>query len=106
MSDDHRTLRAETHGASERPSPLPEQNVAKGHEGEPLTPYTTSNSDVNRYIKTDPNFCPFCGHGVIEATRFDVEGPLAYQWVRCPECETEWHDLFELYGIEEVVAGK
>jgi transcription elongation factor Elf1 len=57
------------------------------------------------YIKR-PYFCPFCEHPVIEATKLESFENIVYQWVRCPECETEWHDLFELYGIEEVVAGK
>jgi formate dehydrogenase maturation protein FdhE len=57
------------------------------------------------YIKR-PYFCPFCEHPVIEATKLESFENMVYQWVRCPECETEWHDLFELYGIEEVVAGK
>ena len=53
------------------------------------------------YLK-DPNFCPFCEHPVIEATRFEAEGRVAWQAVRCDTCEAEWNDIFELVAIEKV----
>ena len=53
------------------------------------------------YIQ-NPHFCPFCEHPVIEATRFDCEGRVAWQWVRCDKCGAEWHDIFELVAIEKV----
>ena len=53
------------------------------------------------YLK-DPNFCPYCEDHEIEATRFDVEGRIAWQWVRCDTCGAEWHDIFELRAIEKV----
>tara|TARA_B110001454_G_scaffold96476_1_gene91353 strand:- start:1866 stop:2105 length:240 start_codon:yes stop_codon:yes gene_type:complete len=56
-----------------------------------------------RYVK-HPYFCPFCGHGAIEATKTDAFENMMYQWVRCDECEAEWHDCYELVGFEEVVA--
>jgi transcription elongation factor Elf1 len=58
-----------------------------------------------RYIK-NPYFCPFCDHESIEATKLEAFENMVYQWVRCSECETEWHDIFELVDFEEVVAGK
>jgi hypothetical protein len=50
----------------------------------------------------NPNFCPYCGAPEIQASKFDVEGRVAYQWVRCDTCKTEWHDVFELVAIEKV----
>jgi len=56
-----------------------------------------------RYAYEDnPNFCPYCGAPEIQASKFDVEGCVAYQWVRCDTCKTEWHDVFELVAIEKV----
>ena len=60
---------------------------------------------VERYVK-HPYFCPFCENEAIEATKTDAFDNMMYQWVRCDKCETEWHDIYELVGIEEVVAGK
>tara|TARA_B100000678_G_C17751542_1_gene319026 strand:+ start:180 stop:437 length:258 start_codon:yes stop_codon:yes gene_type:complete len=56
---------------------------------------------IQQYLK-DPNFCPYCEDHEIEATRFDVEGRIAWQWVRCDTCGAEWHDIFELRAIERV----
>ena len=56
---------------------------------------------IQQYLK-DPNFCPYCEDHEIEATRFDVEGRIAWQWVRCDTCGAEWHDIFELRAIEKV----
>jgi formate dehydrogenase maturation protein FdhE len=60
---------------------------------------------VSRYI-ANPHFCPFCGADEIDASKTDAFENMMYQWVRCSECETEWHDVYELVGFEEVVAGK
>ena len=58
------------------------------------------------YIK-NPFFCPFCKSDEIDAgPGMDPFENMAYQSVRCVTCETEWHDIFELVGYEEVVAGK
>ena len=54
------------------------------------------------YLK-DPNFCPYCEHPVVEADRFDVEGRVAWQGVRCDKCRAEWNDVFELVAVERVV---
>ena len=56
---------------------------------------------VERYVK-HPYFCPFCEHKAVEATKLEAFENMVYQWVRCDKCETEWHDIFELVGIEEV----
>ena len=53
------------------------------------------------YIQ-NPHFCPYCGADVIEATRFEAEGRVAWQAVRCDTCEAEWNDIFELVAIEKV----
>ena len=53
------------------------------------------------YLK-DPNFCPYCEADEIDAERVDVEGRVAWQWVRCDTCGAEWHDIFELRAIEKV----
>ena len=58
-----------------------------------------------RYIK-HPYFCPFCEYEAVEATKLEAFENLVFQWVRCSECETEWHDIYELIDFEEVVAGK
>ena len=59
----------------------------------------------SRYI-ANPFFCPFCDNESIEATKVDGFENMMYQWVRCPECETEWHDIYKLVDFEEVVAGR
>ena len=56
------------------------------------------------YIKR-PYFCPFCEHPVIEATKLEGVLGMVFQWVRCSECETEWHEIYALITYEEVVAG-
>lgn len=56
-----------------------------------------------RYV-SHPYFCPFCDHESIEATKLEAFENMVYQWVRCDECETEWHDIYELMDFEEVVA--
>jgi len=58
-----------------------------------------------RYL-LDPNVCPFCGADEIDASKTDAFENMMYQWVRCSECETEWHDIYQLVDFEEVVAGK
>lgn len=58
--------------------------------------------EIHKAYLKDPNFCPFCEHPVVEAGRFDVEGRVAWQWVRCNECDAEWHDVFELVAVEKV----
>ena len=40
------------------------------------------------YLK-DPNFCPYCEADEIDAERVDVEGRVAWQWVRCDTCGAE-----------------
>ena len=62
---------------------------------------TMDEQTKQRYIK-HPSLCPFCEHPEIEASRFDVEGRVAWQWVRCSKCDTEWHDIYELVDIEKV----
>ena len=66
-------------------------------------------ADLSRTTKRDyikhPYSCPFCGHRAIEATKLEAEGPEAWQWVRCPDCETQWHDIFQLVNVEEVISG-
>ena len=62
---------------------------------------TMDEQTKQRYIK-HPSLCPFCEHPEIEASRFDVEGRVAWQWVRCSQCATEWHDIYELVDIEKV----
>ena len=63
------------------------------------------------YVK-NPNFCPFCKSDEIDAHQmvkgYDAESSANYAWcpVTCDTCETEWHDIYELVGYEEVVAGK
>ena len=57
------------------------------------------------YVK-NPFFCPFCKSDIIVASKLESFENVVYQWVRCGTCETEWHDIFELVGYEEVVAGK
>ena len=58
--------------------------------------------EIHKAYLKDPNFCPFCEHPVIEAGQFDTEGRVAWQWVRCDECDAEWHDVFELVAVEKV----
>ncbi len=53
------------------------------------------------YIQ-NPNFCPYCEADEIDASRFGVEGRVAWQWVRCDTCGAEWHDVFELVAVEKV----
>jgi transcription elongation factor Elf1 len=62
-----------------------------------------SEETTERYIR-NPYFCPFCKHGAVEATKIEAFENMVYQWVRCDECGTEWHDIYELVGFEEVVA--
>ena len=64
-----------------------------------------SDAAMDRYIK-HPYSCPYCGADEIDASKPDAFENMMYQWVRCSECETEWHDVYELVGFEEVVAGK
>jgi predicted Zn-ribbon and HTH transcriptional regulator len=56
---------------------------------------------LQRYVK-NPDFCPYCEQPVIEADRFDVEGRIAWQAVRCNECGAEWNDVYELVAVEKV----
>lgn len=49
-----------------------------------------------------PYFCPFCGHGSIEATKIDAFENMMFQQVRCDSCGTEWADTYELTGFEQV----
>jgi len=56
------------------------------------------------YVK-NPNFCPFWKSDEIDATKLESVHDMVYQWVRCDTCETEWHDIYELVGYEEVVMG-
>jgi formate dehydrogenase maturation protein FdhE len=53
------------------------------------------------YVK-HPYFCPFCGSNEIDASKTDAFENLMYQWVRCDSCGTEWHDVYELIGFEQV----
>ena len=74
------------------------------------------------YVK-NPNFCPFCRSDEIEhhlgvftnwfidATKLETfeneeNRCMVFQRVRCDTCETEWHDIYELTGYEEVIAGR
>jgi hypothetical protein len=60
------------------------------------------------YVK-NPNFCPFCKSDEIRLagdTKLESINDMVYQWIRCDTCETEWHDIYELTGYEEVVAAK
>jgi hypothetical protein len=61
--------------------------------------------DVRKRYIEHPYFCPFCEHPVIEATKLEGVLGMVFQWVRCSECETEWHEIYELINYEEVVAG-
>jgi formate dehydrogenase maturation protein FdhE len=61
-----------------------------------------SQSDPEEAYLKDPNFCPYCGADVIEAERFDVEGRVAWQAVRCNTCEAEWNDVYELVAVEKL----
>jgi hypothetical protein len=58
------------------------------------------------YLK-NPNFCPFCKSDEIDASFLERRSfeDTVYQWVRCDTCETEWHNIYELTGYEEVVTG-
>ncbi|MCP4792462.1 MAG: hypothetical protein GY882_03930 [Actinomycetia bacterium] len=54
------------------------------------------------YVK-NPFFCPFCKADEIVVSKPEPFGNVVYQWNRCGTCETEWLDVYELTGYEEVV---
>ena len=78
--------------------------VMSGNTPELPSPVDGTDAErAERYVK-HPYFCPFCGYGAVEATKTDAFENMMYQWVRCDKCGTEWHDVYELVGFEEVVA--
>jgi|TARA_Y100000034_G_scaffold41743_1_gene51279 formate dehydrogenase maturation protein FdhE len=62
----------------------------------------TVHSDA-AYIK-NPTFCPYCKSDDIRLAGDGLEAVWykVYQSIRCNVCETEWHDVYELVGYEEV----
>ena len=55
-----------------------------------------------RYVK-HPNACPLCGHAEITAHQAEFDADYAWRSITCDGCDAEWHDVYELCGIELVV---
>jgi transposase-like protein len=58
---------------------------------------------IQNYIKNNGLICPYCGSSSIHiSSEIEVHREMAYQNVKCIDCEKEWTDEFTLTGITEV----
>lgn len=65
-----------------------------------------SNTNVpltdEQYVAKGGGVCPVCKSTQIEGGSIQVDGPGAWQGVRCLECEATWNDLYALKGYAEL----
>lgn len=54
-----------------------------------------------RYVRR-PFFCPFCEGSEITGHQAEFDSDYAWRSVTCDECDAEWHDIYEIVGIEPV----
>jgi len=75
-----------------QPSVVPEWNPENG----PMT--------FEQY-RTKPCTCVVCGYDMIEGDEVDIQDGLAVQEVGCPECGSEWEDIYTLSRFNNLRIG-
>jgi len=66
-----------------------------------VTTYTNFQDRKNRYIKSDPFFCPFCeGRAIEHSSKFESEFDQAYREIKCNDCGKIWVEIYHLFDIE------
>jgi hypothetical protein len=52
------------------------------------------------YLKSSGDHCPYCGVMDLEGGAIEeVDGGCAWQEIRCIECHTLWHDVYQLVDM-------
>lgn len=54
------------------------------------------------YVNKGGGCCPYCQSANIEGDSIDIDANIAWQEVRCLDCEQIWHDVYKLIGYEEI----
>lgn len=54
-----------------------------------------------QYIKKGGVQCPVCGNYDIQGNSIYIDSGSASQKVLCPNCDTEWTDVYTLTSIEQ-----
>ncbi len=65
---------------------------------------TFTEEQVQAYLKSDGQECPFCSSDQITSfTSPEVQGAKVYQDVECDDCGASWTDEYALSGLTFVL---
>ena len=60
-----------------------------------------TNKQKKAYLKHSHR-CPFCKSENIEGEAVEIDDGIAWQPIRCLDCNKNWSDLYKLIGVEEI----
>lgn len=60
-----------------------------------------TDEQVKKYLEEGGCTCPFCDDGDLEGGPVQLDAGIAWQTMKCHNCNKSWDDMYTLTGVDD-----